>query len=221
MATDKYSNIGKDGIVKEGIFNRFPILEPVTVGDNYWKNPRHSKLMIIGESNYFPDNVDSVFKDPVAWYQGEITKPLIPKEMEDNVSNYKAGYAPFDRLRDSMKAVLKTEFNYIYEEAIYYNYFLRPAIGGVSFRKYCKQIDREVAGVALCEILEIVAPNIVIFASKYAHDEFTKYIKSSKYNDTRIEFVYHPSNRFRRWESNPNSKQKFERLLKDYWLRNP
>ena len=177
--------------------------------------------MIIGESNYFPDNVDSVFKDPVAWYQGEITKPLIPKEMEDNVSNYKAGYAPFDRLRDSMKAVLKTEFNYIYEEAIYYNYFLRPAIGGVSFRKYCKQIDREVAGVALCEILEIVAPNIVIFASKYAHDEFTKYIKSSKYNDTRIEFVYHPSNRFRRWESNPNSKQKFERLLKDYWLRNP
>lgn len=219
MATNQYSNIGKDGIVKEGIFNRFPILEPVTLGDNYWKNPRHNKLMIIGESNYFPDNVNSVFKDPVAWYQGEITKPLIPKEMEDNVSNYKSGYPPFDRLRDSMKTVLKTEFDHIFDEAIYYNYFLRPATGGRTFRSFCKPIDRKVAGTALCGILEIVKPDIVIFASKYAYDEFTKYIKSSKYNDTRIEFVYHPSSTFHQWEKDPNSKQKFERLLKEYWIK--
>ena len=221
MATDKYSNIGKDGIVKEGIFNCFPLLEPVTIGDNYWNNPRHNKLMIIGESNYFSDNVDSVFNDPEAWYRGEITKPLIPKDKETFFKNDKSGYPPFDRLRDSMKTVLKTEFGAIYEEAIYYNYFLRPATGAGSFKKFCKQIDREVAGTALCGILEIVTPNIVIFASKYAYDEFTKYIKSSIFNDTRIEFVYHPSDHFHKWENNPNSKQKFERLLKEYWLRNP
>ena len=221
METDKYSNIGKGGIVKEGIFVRFPDLIPACP-KNWGESELHHKLMIVGESNYFDDNVDSVFKDPEAWYQGEITKPLIPnEELERKVSNYKSGYPPFDRLLDSMKTVLKTEFGAIYDEAIYYNYFLRPATGAVSFRKFCKQIDREVAGTALCGILEIVKPNIVIFVSKFAYDEFINYIKSQKYNDTRIEFVYHPSNRWRRWESNPNSKQKFERLLKEYWLCNP
>ena len=215
-----YSNIGKGGFVKEGIFNRFPFLVPATYGENYWNNPRHNKLMIIGESNYLQDYTDSVFKDPDVWYQGEITKPLIPKEKEKYFKNEKSGYAPFDRLCDSMKSVLKTEFGTIYEEAVYYNYFLRPATGGRTFRHFCKPIDREIAGTALCGILEILKPDIVIFASKYAYDEFKNYIKSTKYNNTRIECVYHPSSKFQKWESNPNSKQKFEELLRKYWIKN-
>lgn len=214
-----YSNIGKGGIVKEGIFNRFPVLIPATYGDNYWNNPRHNKLMIIGESNYLQDNADSVFKDPYAWYQGEITKPLIPKEKENDFKNEKSNYTPFDRLCDSMKTVLKTEFGAIYEEAVYYNYFLRPATGGRTFRHFCKPIDREVAGTALCGILEILEPDIVIFVSKYAYDEFIKHIGSTKYNNTQIEFVYHPSSKFQKWESNPKSKQKFEELLRNYWIK--
>ena len=62
-----YSNIGKGGIVKEGVFNRFPDLIPA----GNWDSDKHKKLLVIGESNYFDDNVDSVFKNPEAWYKGE------------------------------------------------------------------------------------------------------------------------------------------------------
>jgi hypothetical protein len=34
MATDRYSNIGRNGVVKEGIFVRFPDLIPAST-DNY------------------------------------------------------------------------------------------------------------------------------------------------------------------------------------------
>lgn len=220
-----YSNIGKGGIVKEGIFVRFPDLRPACP-DNWGLSELHWKLMIVGESNYLPNNADSVFKDPMAWYQGEDIQHLIPNgppedpdEWRKKFQNHKSGYLPFDRLYNSMKNVLKTDFDHLYDEAIYYNYFLRPATDGVSFRKFCKGIDQKVAGIALCGILEIVKPDIVIFASKYAYDEFTKYIKSTKYNNVRIEFVYHPSSKFQKWESNPKCKQKFEELLRKYWIK--
>ena len=61
MATDKYSNIGKDGIIKEGIFVRFPDFEPVSK-DNYWNSNKHRKLLIVAESSYFEDEAESVYK---------------------------------------------------------------------------------------------------------------------------------------------------------------
>ncbi len=239
MAT-RYDNIGKGGIVKEGIFVRFPELIPAS-RDNYWNNPMHRKLMIVGESNYFEENVDSFFKDPEVWYRGEDTQHLIPENKKDLVKNWKADYLPFDRLRDSMNAVSNDlhHCGAIYEEAMYYNYFLRPAIGGETFRKFCKPIDCEVAGTALLGIIELDMPDIVIFASKYAYNEFRNYIKCKigtcdcKYTvsdfknyfelagevNVRIEFVYHPSSRFQKWDKNENSKQKFERLLREYWIK--
>ena len=244
MATDKYSNIGKDGIVKEGIFNRFPILEPVTLGDNYWKNPRHNKLMIIAESNYLNDNVDSVFKNPVTWYQGEasIIKQLL-KDQEKKVSTWKY-YGTFSKLCKVMNEVANTHCKSVYEEAVFYNYFLRPAsVKGTdrSFKKDCEPLDRDVAGTALCGAIDILNPDIVIFASKYAYDEFKdylgysdntnirfvseyKYLELAKYNrKIRIDYVNHPAARgyYNNWYKSENGKQKFECLLKGYWLRNP
>ena len=56
MSTERYSNVGKGGIVKEGIFVRFPDLAPAGT-DNYWNSKTHGKLIIVGESNYFEDDV--------------------------------------------------------------------------------------------------------------------------------------------------------------------
>lgn len=217
-----YSKIGKGGIVKEGIFERFPQLTPSSLPKNWGCSNSHNKLMIVMESNYFKDNVDSVFKDPEAWYTGTDTNHLIPQEIKNLVENDKAGYLPFDRLLKSMNQVLtEIQCEHIYDEALFYNYFLRPATGSNSFRRFCKPIDKEVAGVALCGILETNKPDIVIFASKFAYDEFSKYKKSVGYvpNNIVIDFVYHPSDRFHKWNINPNSKQKFEKLLKDYWIK--
>lgn len=239
MATERYNNIGKGGIVKEGIFVRFPEFVPASE-DNYWKNPMHSKLMIVGESNYFKDNVDSVYKNPDEWYKGMDTLHLIPNEYIGKFKNHKSGHPLFDRLRDSMNVVSNDiHCDKIYEEAMYYNYFLRPATGGKTFRNFCKPLDREVAGTALCGIIELDKPNIVIFASKYAYDTFRNYVKEkirtgdSKFSfvdyrnffeltgeeTVRIEFVNHPTSRFQKWYENVNSKLKFERLLKEYWIK--
>lgn len=244
MATDKYSNIGKDGIVKEGIFVRFQELIPACP-ENWGYSDLHRKLMIVGESNYLKDNVDSVFKDTYAWYQGEasIIKQFL-KDQEKKVSPWKY-YRTFSKLCKVMNEVANTHCNSVYEEAAFYNYFLRPAtVRGTdkSFKKDCEQLDRDVAGIALCGAIDILNPDIVIFASKYAYDEFKdylecsdntnirfvseyKYLELARYNNRkiRIDYVNHPAARgyYNNWYKSENGKQKFERLLKEYWLRNP
>ena len=242
METDKYSNIGKDGIVKEGIFVRFQELKPACL-DNWGYSDLHRKLMIVGESNYLDNIVDSVFKDPEAWYQGEasIIKQFL-YDQKKKVSTWKY-YRTFSKLCKVMNEVANTHCKSVYEEAAFYNYFLRPAtVRGTdkSFKKDCGQLDRDVAGTALCGVIDILVPNIVIFASKYAYDEYKDYVKHSdntnirfvnedKYLElvehntkARIDFVNHPAARGdNNWYKSENSKQKFERLLKEYWLHNP
>ena len=82
MENNRYVNIGKGSIVEEGIFVRFPELVPASL-DNYWSSKKHKKLLIVGESIYFDDNVDSVFKDPQAWYTGADKQHLIPEEKKE------------------------------------------------------------------------------------------------------------------------------------------
>jgi hypothetical protein len=235
-----YSNIGKGGIVKEGIFNRFEILKPALL-DNYWSD-KHSKLMIVAESNYLGDDVDCVFKDPNLWYQGDDSRiKQLLKDQEKKVSTWKY-YRTFSKLCKVMNEVANTQCKSVYEEAVFYDYFLRPAtVRGTnrSFEKDCKQLDRDVAGTALCGAIDILNPDIVIFASKYAYDEFKdyltysdntnirfvseyKYLELAKYNrEIRIDYVNHPAARgyYNNWYKSENGKQKFERLLKEYWIK--
>lgn len=243
MATDKYSNIGKDGIVKEGIFVRFEELIPACP-ENWGYSNLHHKLMIVGESNYLKDNVDNVFKDPKAWYLGEasIIKQFL-KDQEKKVSTWKY-YRTFSKLCKVMNEVANTHCNSVYEEAVFYNYFLRPAtVRGTdkSFEKDCEQLDRDLAGTALSGVIDLLIPDIVIFASKYAYDEYTDYVVKHPDNTNirfvseykylelvernikiRIDFVNHPAARGKNnWYNSENGKQKFERLLKEYWLPNP
>ena len=80
MENNRYANIGKGSIVEEGIFVRFPELVPASL-DNYWNSKKHKKLLIVGESNYFDDKVDSVFKDSQAWYSEADKQHLIPEDI--------------------------------------------------------------------------------------------------------------------------------------------
>lgn len=219
---NRYSNIGKEGLIKEGVFVRFPELIPART-ENYWKNSYHKKLLIIGESNYFEDNTDSVFKNPEAWYK-EDTQHLIPENKKSDVSNWKGGYKTFNTLCKSINEVSNAfHCDNVYDEAMFYNYFLRPATvckSNKSFKKDCTQIDRDIAGSTLCEILEIDKPDIVIFISKYAFDEFKKYVENVGCKlSTQIDYVNHPAVHFSWNHRNGNGKQKFEKLLKEYWIK--
>lgn len=221
-------SFGKE-LIDKGIFNRFRELEPA-IGNNYGMNNLH-KLLVVAESNYFEDDLEekSVFKDAEKWYYGE-NCPLIPEEKKEHVKSWIGeGYPIFNNLFKSMKTVLN-ESNikydpYLLEEfAFYKNYFLRPASrkgGNLSFKKDCKQIDRDVAGVALCGIIDVIKPDILIFTSKFACEEFIKYYQNANilFENTKIEFVYHPSRHFSWNHRNGLGKQTFERLLREYWLK--
>lgn len=222
-------SFGKE-LISKGVFNRFRELEPA-IGKNYGMN-NLNKLLVVAESNYFEDDLEtrSVFKDAEKWYSDENCL-LIPDEKKDDVSSWIGeGYGIFDKIFKSMKIVLN-EANikyddYLLEEFSFYkNYFLRPAsrkVKDLSFKKDCKPIDREIAGIALCGIIDIIKPDILIFTSKYAWEEFTKYCQNANrvFENTEIHFVYHPSNHFSWNNKNGFGKPKFESLLREYWLRN-
>ena len=219
-----YYGIGKEGIVKEGIFERFPDLRPA-VGEYYWREDgQHKKMLLVGESNYFDDNdiPDSDFRDVEKWYKAEEAK-LIPEAKKVLVNNWKGDYPTFDRVykvMDEVLAAANVEHNdYLLQETAFYNYFLRPAYNDGKHKGFIPQdIDREVSGVALSGIIDRLNPDLVIFLSKNANDEFLKYIRcnSLQYGESLIQFVYHPGNHFS-WY-NANGKAKFERLLKEYWI---
>jgi len=217
-----FEKIGTE-IVSEGIFERFPDLVPA-IGEKYVSDS-HKKLLLIGESSYFPDNLDeskSVFKDAEKWYKGK-NVPLIPEEKKNYVSNWIGeGYRTFDNFFKSMKNLMN-EANiaydkYLLQETGFYNYFLRPAIGikgKMSFRHYCKPLDMQVSYVALCEIINAIEPDIVIFVSKYAWESFGK----TELGKTKIEFVRHPAHPASWYNKDGNGLPKFEKLLKEYWLK--
>ena len=220
-------SFGKE-LICEGVFNRFRELEPA-IGKNYGMNNLH-KLLVVAESNYFEDDLEtkSVFKDAEKWYHSA-NCPLIPEEKKGDVNSWIGeGYKIFDNIFKSMKTVLNESSieydSYLLNEfAFYKNYFLRPASrkgSNLSFKKDCKQIDREVAGMALCGIIDIIEPDILIFTSKYAWEEFRRYCKNANlvFENTKIEFVYHPSLHFSWNHRNGLGKPTFERLLREYWL---
>lgn len=209
--------------LQEGIFERLPELKPA-VGDNYWSD-NHSKLLLIGESNYFEDKFESIsdFKDFKNWYIDENCR-LIPDCKKEDVSNWKGGGGHNNIFR-SMKKVLNEMGIENFDkdllwEAAYYNYFLRPASvtkASKCFDKDCEEIDCQVSYLALRGIIDEIKPDIVVFVSKFAYSKFIEYYDKEKdyYGNVIVSCVNHFSHAC--W-TKPDGKQKFENLLREYWF---
>lgn len=219
-----YFGIGSE-IVKEGIFERFPELIPA-VGDNYYrKDYSHGKMLLIGESNYFSD-VDaqaSDFNDVNKWYNGSGSK-LIPDYRKKDVSNW-IGYKTFNKVFKIMDRTLADSgvehFEYLLQEASFYNYFLRPAHDKGANKGFNPlNIDRDVSGIALSGIIDRLNPNLVVFLSKKAYTEFEKFCKSCDvvYENIIVEYVSHPASIWWNRDGGIRGKAKFEQLLREYWI---
>lgn len=221
-----YYGIGTD-IVSEGIFERFPELIPA-VGENYDRaDGKHKRLMFVGESNYFPDYPEtvSVFQDAEKWYKGKTDK-LIPPEKEIDVRN-DIGYRPFVRVFDIANNLLRDNGiepggDRIYETG-FYNYFLRPALNrGAGFKKNFvpKPVDSEVAGTALCAIIERLRLQVVVFVSKKSFNDFNQYMQrhNISFDNVYIGGVVHPSSIW--WNRNNGSygREKLRTILKEHWI---
>jgi hypothetical protein len=148
------------------------------------------------------------------WNSKKYKKLLIVGESNCN------GYKSFDRLCKSMNEVLNEILcEHIHQGAMFYNYFLRPATIRENIRSCRTQLDRDIAGSALNGIIDLDHPDVVIFISKYAFLEFNKYMTSNRLSyDIPIDFINHPAIHFSWNHRNGNGKQKFEKLLREYWI---
>ena len=225
MATDRFNNIGLGGTVAEGIFVRFPDLIP-GVCNHYWREDgQHGKLLLIGESNYFDDHdvPHSDFRDAERWYKAADAK-LIPDYRKTDVSN-DIGYRTFNQVFNIMHRVLAeagVEHETGLSEAAFYNYFLRPAYNDGKSKGFRPlPIDCEVAGEALSGIIDEIKPNVIIFLSKLAYTAFTAYCKAKglAFENIVIEHVSHPASPWWNRYDGSLGKAKFERLLKEHWVK--
>ena len=227
-----YHGIGTE-MIPEGIFERFPELIPA-VGDNYWRaDGKHKKLLLVGESNYFPAKLEakSVFRDPEKWYKGAETDKLIPESMKTAVNNWK-DYKTFNRVYKVMDEELdKNGIEYLpkYGESTFYNYFLRPALNTGACKRFTPEdIDKEVAGLALAGIINRLEPDLVIFLSKKAFNEFEHYYKvyyPTEYKKecidscrVSIDCVVHPASIWWNRKGGEMGKTRFRNLLVEHWL---
>lgn len=221
---EKYNEIINQ-IKEEGIFARFKELKPFK-GPNWDNDKNHSKLLLIGESNYFPNELESIsnFKVAEDWYSGD-KKRLIPEEMIAKVDN--AGKIEY--LKGLKSTIQKLLNKNPYFEIAFYNYFLRPASVKIKngkrdlgFKKDYKDLDGEVAFVAFCEVLESLEPDIVIFASALAWNKlevFKKKYNIVNFGEIAIEKVSHPSSPWWNKSNGAHGRQLFEDLLWKYWIR--
>ncbi|HPW66442.1 MAG: hypothetical protein ACOX0M_05925 [Salinivirgaceae bacterium] len=214
-------------IVSEGIFNRFPRMMPM-VGSDYEKQP--AKILLVLESYYF-NNEDSEngseFKNIENWYKkkGAI---LIPKSSEKKV-NMREDWicnptkGPFPNIYRSLSTLRGGSFESQCRSIAIYNYFLRPAYNnnkgskGFGYNNYCTEYDRTVAYEAFCGIVNIMKPDIIVFLSKFSFTTFQKHNKS--FNNVIIEKVSHPSSPWWNRDNGKHGRQKFENLLREYWVK--
>ena len=178
----------------------------------------------MGESNYFEDYPEtvSVFRDADKWYTAD-TDRLIPEEMKSKVNNW-IDYRTFNAVFNIMHRVLG-EAGIVHgdklAETAFYNYFLRPALNDGGSKGFNPEgIDNEVAGVAMTGVIDRLNPDLVVFLSKKAYDEFTKYCRRCglEHGDVIIAAVAHPASPWWNRRDGIYGKKKFEAYLKGHWI---
>ena len=210
------------------------------VGDNY-ESPKHKKLLLVGESCYMP-NGSTIHHDVDLWYGKDIN---FWKELDDDelkcCSIHGARYwkcNPFDKKIDSaVREAFPDIGDNAFNEMASYNYFLRPADEG-SFKKFCTKRDCEMSARVFCNLLEILKPELIVFASQLVKNcvegDFPKYCKGYLWDYTskhKMHYIFtrHPS-REMWWNTAKEaiihdvdyfqgltSKQFFIKYLKENW----
>jgi hypothetical protein len=218
------SELVNKGVIETPIFKRFPELIPFE-GEKC-SNKNHSRLLIICESNYFEDELESEsnFKEVEKWYKDKDEKSLlIPDKMKDKVNNG----GKIEYLKGLKSTIQKLISDDPYYEIALYNYFLRPASvkikngkRDIGFKKDYKDLDGEVAFVAFCGIIESLKPDLVIFASALAWNkmEVFKNKQNKDFGKIAIKQVSHPSSPWWNKNNGAQGRQLFEDLLWEYWF---
>jgi hypothetical protein len=175
-------------------YQQYPMMKPY-VGDN-WHGVGIPSLLIIGESHYLEEGV-TVHLDPDAWYSGSSAE-LLPAQLEwiDNSAILKRSraknFSSHAHFRNAFQVINDSgpryaDFTRVADDIAYYNFFLRPALEGVSL-DVCAQ-DVVFANEAFITHFARLKPTAVIFLSMKAFRELNHSIPE----DVAVVATPHPS----------------------------
>lgn len=214
MRIKQYNNMEKEIFYTKlsaiKIFKQYPQLMPF-IGKYYDDN--NKKLLLIGESHYLPEN--STINKTIGWYDKNI-KDLTDEEImwsntkeiirfHKNQNNYKEHGINFHKFyRHIEEAIIESsnlkDTENMFKYTAFYNFFLRPGFSGKSIEEENK--DKIIANKTLLKIIEIIKPDIIIFLSVKALNNFSNYDKVNSV----IEGCPHPSDNYGWWLSRKTQK---------------
>jgi hypothetical protein len=157
-------------------YRQYPMMEPY-VGNNFHGDGIPA-LLVIGESHYLEEGV-TVHLDPDAWYSGS-SADMSPEQLEwiDNstiLKKSRAGnFSSHTHFRNAFRVINDSgpryaDFTCVADDVAYYNFFLRPALEGISL-DVCAQ-DVAIANEAFIAHFAKLQPTAVIFLSMKAFRE--------------------------------------------------
>ncbi len=205
-------------------YRSFPAMMPFIGGD--YESPLHKRLLLIGESNYFPQN-STIHKDSAGWYNTE-QKSLTDTEVEyihcrkllEGPWKRKTGHKMYININLCLEDVGLIASERSISHIAYMNAFQRPASEtGKSF-KHCYtdiDLDLKVSVDVIDKVMSIIKPEIVVFVSKYAWDALHSRINKSD-SGVYFDYVSHPADHFHWQTEYPHGKSKFINILKTKFL---
>ncbi len=161
--------------------SRYPEMKPY-IGGEYARAQKHKcSLLVIGESHYLPES-SSIHKDCRAWYASDHSRltqeervwistcDIITDELPEDFPNHahgiwKYGYRQINHFGPCFK-----DYREIFQYTVFYNFYLRPADEGKSFKDLCTPEDNIIANSYFMYMFEHYQPDGIIFLSRLAFD---------------------------------------------------
>ena len=160
---------------------RYPEMSPY-VGNQYNLAQEHNcALLVIGESHYLPDD-STVHKDCATWYISDHTKlnqeergwintsDIICKQRPKNFPNqahwiWRFGYQKINEWGPKFD-----DYRMLFPYMVFFNFYLRPANQGNTFKELCTPQDNFVANANFQYMVEQYQPNGIVFLSRLAFE---------------------------------------------------
>lgn len=205
-------------------YSTHPYMLPF-VGRDY-ESPKHKKLILVGESHYLPAK-STIHHNIDAWYAGTIEISETEQDWCNTRNSRQYGYGKFN---DQIEKDILNFFPSGFAEIASFNYFLRPANETESFRNICTDIDREFAVKNFHNVLNILSPDLIVFASLYSFDfaewkDYPKFFGEGLWEYAKrigIEYiaVKHPSHGGwgKKVRGEKTSHEMFVEFIKDKWI---
>ena len=190
-------------------YQAYPAMLPF-VGEEY-VSEQHKKVLVIGESHYLPEG-STVHHDAEAWYAGS-QESLNDEEVawtntrEVIMWHHDKKTGLVRKINQEIEGVGFGESKPGIQHIAFMNAFQRPSREKDSIKEYETEKDISLSADVIRAVVDILKPDTVIFASKYAWEKFHTAIGER----AKIERVCHPMSRSH-WHGK-DGKEKFAALL--------